>query len=81
MKCHHLSNRWIDYIEKNLIKGKKGIGFITTAPLHTLVVLITCTYNGQVLMLAILILEKLIESFFYFGRHVKQITGVLDWII
>ena len=62
----------------NLIDEKKDFGFIMMVLLLTLLALITCTCNGQKLMLERQTIEKQTDSSLYSGKHVKQMTGVTE---
>ena len=58
-----------------------AFGFITKANLLILLVLIICTFSGQKLMLATQTLEKQTDYSLYFGKHVKQTSGLMECAI
>ena len=66
---------------KNSKGEKMVIGFTITAWLITLLVLITCTSNGQRSILEHQTIEKLTDSSLYFGKRVKQIQDVTECAI
>ena len=66
-------NKYIDYIEDEFKRRERVSGFITRVLLLMLLVLITCTSNGQRLMLDTLTLEKQIDYSLYSGKLAKQI--------
>ena len=65
----------------NLLDEKKDFGFITMVLILTLLVLIICTCNGQRSTLEHQTIENQTDSFLYFGKLAKQITGVTECAI
>ena len=65
----------------SLKKEKKVFGIITKAFLLILLVLTTCTCNGQRLMLGNQTLEKQIDYSIYSGKLVKQIQDATECAI
>ena len=58
-----------------------GSGITTRVSLLILLVLITCTSNGQRLMSDTLTLEKPIDYSLFFGKRVKRMTEVMECAI
>jgi len=63
-------------LKESLQKEKMASGIITKVFLLILLVLITCTSNGQRLTSDTLTLEKPIDYSLFFGRHVKRMKEV-----
>ena len=68
--------KWYDYIDQEFTRRREEGFYISNngvAILYILLVLITCTCNGQKLTLEHLNIETQTDSSLYFGKHVKQI--------
>ena len=68
-------------LTKNLLGVKKVFGLLTKTFLLILLVLITCTCSGPKLMLGNQTLGNQIDYSTYFGRHAKQMPGLMECVI
>jgi hypothetical protein len=71
-------NRWVDYIEQEFDCREQGFWFMNNGVKTYITGSHYMYFNGQVLMLDILISVKLIESIGFFGKRVRQMKDVLE---